>query len=133
MNDTESTHAALPPAVGARAERVVRPAVPKRAEVDALMKRCQIGVGGRDTLENAHSIMSDCYGTLGALMLEVERLRVGLTRLLDSDPDGAIATATEQDLREAWHDTSAECVVREQAGAVLHARALLGRLKGPNV
>ena len=117
---------------GSGVQRAVRPVVPTRAEVDALMKRCQIGVGGRHALENAHSIMADCYGTLGALMLEVERLRVGLTRLLDSDPDGAIATATEQDLREAWHDTKAECVVREQAGAVLHARALLGRLNGPN-
>ena len=47
---------------------------PTRAEVDALMKRCQIGVGGRHALDNAHSIMAECYGTLGALMLEVERL-----------------------------------------------------------
>lgn len=52
-----------------------RPVVPTRAEVDALMKRCQVGVGGRHALDNAHSILADCYGTLGALMLEVERLR----------------------------------------------------------
>ncbi len=53
----------------------VRPVVPTRAEVDRLMKRCQIGVGGRHALDNAHSIMADCYGTLGALMMEVEILR----------------------------------------------------------
>ena len=47
---------------------------PSRGVVDALMKRCQIGVGGRDALEDAHDVMAECYGTLGALMLEVERL-----------------------------------------------------------
>jgi len=49
---------------------------PTRREVDALMKRCQIGVGGRNALDNAHSIMADCYGTLGALMLRVEELEL---------------------------------------------------------
>jgi hypothetical protein len=57
-----------------------KPDTPTRAEVDALMKRCQIGVGGRHALDNAHSIMAECYGTLGALMLEVERLRAGHDR-----------------------------------------------------
>lgn len=47
--------------------------VPKRAEVEALMKRCQIGVGGRNALDEAHSIMAECYGTLGLLMLCLER------------------------------------------------------------
>lgn len=50
--------------------------VPTRAQVDALMKRCQRGVGGRNALDDAHSIMAECYGTLGALMLEVEQLRL---------------------------------------------------------
>ena len=49
---------------------------PTRREVDALMKRCQIGVGGRNALDDAHSIMARCYGTLGALMLRVEELEV---------------------------------------------------------
>lgn len=53
----------------------VRPNVPTRADVDSLMKRCQIGVGGRRALDDAHSIMADCYGTLGALMMQVEILR----------------------------------------------------------
>jgi hypothetical protein len=48
---------------------------PTRQEVELLMKRCQRGVGGRNALDEAHSIMADCYGTLGALMLEIERLR----------------------------------------------------------
>jgi hypothetical protein len=38
------------------------------------MKRCQIGVGGRNALDEAHSIMAECYGTLGALAAEVARL-----------------------------------------------------------
>lgn len=62
------------PAVGSQVERVVRHAVPTRADVGALMKRCQIGVGGRRALDDAHDIMADCYGTLGLLMLTVERM-----------------------------------------------------------
>jgi hypothetical protein len=50
--------------------------LPKRENVEALMKRCQIGVGGRHALDNAHDIMAECYGTLGALMLAVEKLHV---------------------------------------------------------
>ena len=65
-------------------EQLVRPVVPTRADVDALMKRCQIGVGGRHALDNAHSIMAECYGTLGALMLTVEAMR---TALLERSPD----------------------------------------------
>ena len=75
MENEQVTPAPLGPV-----ERMVRPVVPTRAEVDALMKRCQIGVGGRQALDNANNIMADCYGTLGALMLEVERLRAGHDR-----------------------------------------------------
>lgn len=53
---------------------------PTRRDVDALMRRCQIGVGGRHALDDAHSIMAECYGTLGALMLEVESLRAQVAR-----------------------------------------------------
>ena len=70
MMDNEQT----PPADAGRLDRGVRPLVPTRAEVDALMKRCQVGVGGRHALDNAHSIMSDCYGTLGALAAELEAM-----------------------------------------------------------
>lgn len=58
---------------------------PSRQAVDALMKRCQIGVGGRNALDEAHDIMAECYGTLGALMLEVERLRAALDEVARID------------------------------------------------
>ena len=46
-------------------------------EVERLMKRCQIGVGGRNALDTAHDIMAECYGTLGALVQERDRLLRG--------------------------------------------------------
>lgn len=52
-----------------------------RASVERLMKRCQIGVGGRGALDAAHDIMAECYGTLGALLDEVERFRAENERL----------------------------------------------------
>ena len=51
------------------------PTLPKRDEVEALMKRCQIGVGGRHALDQAHDIMAECYGKLGLLMSCVEWFR----------------------------------------------------------
>lgn len=48
----------------------------ERAE--ALIKRCQIGVGGRKALDDAHEIMAECYGTIGALVAERDRLRAEL-------------------------------------------------------
>ena len=46
-------------------------------EVERLMKRCQIGVSGRVALDTAHDIMAECYGALGALVQERERLLRG--------------------------------------------------------
>ena len=46
-------------------------------DVEALMKRCQIGVGGRHALDNAHDILAECYRTLGALVQERDRLLQG--------------------------------------------------------
>lgn len=46
-------------------------------EVKRLMKRCQIGVGGRNALDTAHDIMSERYGMLGALVQERDRLLRG--------------------------------------------------------
>jgi hypothetical protein len=46
-------------------------------EVERLMKRCQIGVGGRNALDTAHDIMAECYGMLGALVQERDRLLRG--------------------------------------------------------
>ena len=50
---------------------------PTTDAVERLMKRCQIGTGGRDALDIAHDIMSECYGTLGALVQERDRLLRG--------------------------------------------------------
>jgi hypothetical protein len=45
-------------------------------EVARLMKRCQIGVGGRNAIDDAHDIMAECYGTLGKLSADLaERTR----------------------------------------------------------
>jgi len=44
-----------------------------RAKVNALMKRCQIGVGPRQMGE-AHDLMAECYGTLGALAAELDAM-----------------------------------------------------------
>ena len=46
-------------------------------EAERLMKRCQRGVGGRGALDEAHSTMADCYGTIGALVQERDRMRRG--------------------------------------------------------
>lgn len=56
---------------------------------------------------------------------EIARLRAALHRLLNSDPGGAIANATEDDLCEAANDFNADPVIREQAASVLQARAAL--------
>ena len=47
------------------------------ARVERLMKRCQVGVGGPGALDKAHDIMAECYGTLGALVQERDRLLQG--------------------------------------------------------
>lgn len=45
--------------------------------VERLMRRCQRGVGGPRALDEAHDIMAECYGTLGALVQERDRLARG--------------------------------------------------------
>lgn len=49
----------------------------KTEDAEKLMKRCQIGVGGRGALDTAHDIMAECYGTIGALVQERDRLLRG--------------------------------------------------------
>jgi hypothetical protein len=46
-------------------------------KVGRLMKRCQYGVGGRNALDDAHSILAECYGTLGALVQQRDELLRG--------------------------------------------------------
>lgn len=59
-------------------------------EVAALMKRCKIGVGGRNAMEQAHEIMADCYGTLGALSSERDALRAQVAQLREALSAAAI-------------------------------------------
>lgn len=82
MTDDKATaDSERPHAVGAPVERPVRPhRVPTRAEVERLMKRCQIGVGPRQMGE-AHDIMAECYGTLGRQQIEIERLTAELAAM----------------------------------------------------
>jgi hypothetical protein len=52
------------------------------ADVPALMKRCQIGVPrGPNAYDDLHSILAECYGTLGSLGAENARLREALQAL----------------------------------------------------
>ena len=49
------------------------------SDVPALMKRCQIGVPrGPNAYDDLHSILAECYGTLGSLGAENVRLREAL-------------------------------------------------------
>lgn len=50
--------------------------------IERLMRRCQAGVGGRHVLDDAHSIMADCYGSLGALVQERDRVAERLAGIL---------------------------------------------------
>ena len=79
-------------AVAGQVQQPVRPhRTPTRDEVERLMKRCQVGVGGRNALDEAHSIMAECYGTLGLLMLCLEQQQ-----------------AEAKALRELWDEAEAE-------------------------
>jgi hypothetical protein len=46
-------------------------------EAEKLMKRCQVGVGGRHALDDAHNLLAACYGTIGALVQERDQLIQG--------------------------------------------------------
>lgn len=82
-------------------------------KVQALMKRCQVGVGGRNALHDAHDILAQCYGTLGALQREVERLRalaaevagIADTGLL---PDGDAVTVSVSLWADGWTQQTAK-------------------------
>jgi len=81
-------------------------------KVERLMKRCRIGVGGRRALDEAHDIMAECCGTLGALQHEVERLQalaaevagIADTGLL---PDGDAVTASVSLWADGWTQQTA--------------------------
>lgn len=52
-------------------------AIVKTDEAEKLMKRCQIGFGGRNALNYAHDLLAECYGAIGALVQERDRLLRG--------------------------------------------------------
>lgn len=49
----------------------------KTEDAEKLMKQCQIGVGGKGALDKAHSIMAECYGTIGSLVQQRDALLRG--------------------------------------------------------
>lgn len=73
------------------------------------------------------SRITDLQAELAALRAQLARMREplyeALVRLLGSDPDGAIANASEDELTGAANDANADPVIREQAASVLQARA----------
>jgi hypothetical protein len=86
-----------------RYESPLRPhRTPTRSEVERLMKRCQIGVGGRSALDDAHSIMADCYGTLGLLMLNIEWRDLALERIYERTAATPGMTDAELGRSMAW-------------------------------
>jgi hypothetical protein len=87
-----------------------------RERIERLMKRCQVGVGGRHALDDAHDILAECYGALGAMMIEIERLQSELAICRDAievcydvvsdwkpddDGDNAVRRTTMRRLNEA--------------------------------
>jgi len=69
-------------------------------EVNRLMKRCQIGVGGRGALDTAHDILAECYGVLGALVHERDMLRTGDTCARQCEGTAYRIEARQQKRRE---------------------------------
>lgn len=59
-----------------------------------------------------------------------DELLAALRRLLASDPTGAIAQATDDELRAACYDSEADVIVREQSASILQARAAIAKVEG---
>lgn len=81
------------------------------------------------TQSNRDNAVSRAVALIRRQAEQIKVLRDALARLLSSDPEGAIATASEDDLTEAANDASADPVVREQAASVLQARSVLAATK----
>lgn len=79
-----------------------------KESVDRLMKRCQIGCGGRQALDDAHDILAECYGTLGALVQDRDALRAridGAQRGRVSDVDGFVTICHPIAPGDTWPDS----------------------------
>lgn len=79
------------------------------------------------TRQKAAALLRSQADRIAELERELARMREplyeALVRLLGSDPDGAIANASEDELTGAANDENADPVIREQAASVLQARA----------
>lgn len=76
--------------------------MPTNTEVDALMKRCQVGFGGPHALDQAHDCAAECYGALGRLQQERKKLGLALLRLTEIYEDEQEPMSVRPDwLREA--------------------------------
>jgi len=73
--------------------------------------------------DNIRELLATHTVEIAAREAEIARLREALVRLLSSDK--GIAAATEDELTEAANDTTQNDLLREQAAAILQARAAL--------
>ena len=39
---------------------------------EQVMKKCQIGFGGRSALNDCHDLLAECYGTIGKMLQWIE-------------------------------------------------------------
>jgi len=70
-------------------------------DIARLMKRLQIGVGGRNAIDEAHDIMAECYGTLGKLSADLaERTRERDEAREKADYMGAVARSLAVSLKK---------------------------------
>ena len=96
----------------------------KTEDAERLMKRCQIGVGGRNARDTAHSIMAECYGTIGALVQERDSL-------LMAPHVEVLGRAKELEERLQYVAAYLESAVEseENAGLLMSAKPLLGDVR----
>ncbi len=82
------------------------------ADATALMKRCQIGVPrGPNAYDELHSILAECYGTLGAMTAELARTN----EQWEKSHQTALAIQDERDKLRKDYATAAENVQKLDA------------------
>lgn len=92
-----------------------------RTKAERLMKRCQIGCGGRNALDDAHEIMAECYGTIGRLLIEIDRL----TKVESKAEAQAARLSTVTD--EAITAFNASPLVKQNGGLLASVHPTVGR------
>lgn len=100
------------------------------ARLVACWNACQ-GIDTADLKAGSVSIIQKLHDEAAQQVLaQRDELLIVLSRLLKSDPSGEIATASDELLTAAVNDESASPVVREQAAAILQARAAIANVEG---